>query len=128
MVRKPRSTEKYSNLIESSVGAFFGFRDAIMTETKIRYVFWCLVIAILLCIAADISFLPSLLVVFSWVLGLICEMFNTAVEKVLDYASGTEYHTLVRQGKDYAAACTFVAIVFASALTALVLLNRHFWV
>ena len=57
----------------------------------------------------------------SWVVSLICELFNTALEKAMDYTSGKEYHVLIRQGKDYAAACTFAALVFAGCLTLFVL-------
>lgn len=125
-MRKPNSTEKYSNLFESSVGAACGFFYALKTEKKIRQVFIAMILATSICMFADVGYFQILMVIFSWVLALICEIFNTALEKALDYACGKEYHPLIRQGKDYAAACTFVAIIFAASLMIFVLWERYF--
>lgn len=124
-MRDPNSTEKYKNIIESTIGAACGLFYAIRTEAKIRDVFICLIAATAICAVADIGYFQILIVIFSWVLALICEMFNTALEKALDYTSGLKFHPLIRQGKDYAAACTFVALVFAVSLTAFVLWERY---
>ena len=123
-MRKRNSTEKYNNLFESTVGAAGGFIDAIRTEKKIRQVFLAMVGITIICIVADVGYFQILMVIFSWVLSLICEMFNTALEKALDFACDKEYHPLIRQGKDYAAACTFVSLVFAISLTLWVLWGR----
>ena len=123
-MRAPNSTEQYHNLWESTVGAAKGFFSAIRHEKKIRQVFLALVVVTAICKTMDVGYFQILMVVFAWVLALICEMFNTALEKALDYASGKEYHPLIRQGKDYAAACTFIAIIFASFLTLFVLWER----
>ena len=124
-MRNPKSIAKYSNLFESTVGAARGLWDAICTEKKIRQVFLAMTIVTAICTIADVGYFQILMVIFSWVVALICEMFNTALEKALDHAS-SEYHPLIRQGKDYAAACTFVALVFAVSLALFVLWGRHF--
>jgi diacylglycerol kinase len=124
--RKRHSTEKYNNLLESTLGAATGLIYAIRTEKKIRQVFVSLVIAMAICLFGDVGYFQILMVVFAWVLALICEIFNTALEKAMDYACGKEFHPLIRQGKDYAGACTFVALVFAVSLTIIVLWGRHF--
>ena len=124
-MRKPDSTEKYTNIIESTIGAACGLYYAIRTEHKIREVFICLTLAIIICMIGDVGYFQILIVIFSWVLALICEMFNTALEKALDYTSGMKFHPLIREGKDYAAACTFVALVFAVLLTGFVLYERY---
>lgn len=125
-MRKPNSTEKYNNLWESTVGAATGLIDAIKTEKKIRQVFIAMVVATVICMIGDVGYFQILMVIFSWVVALICEMFNTALEKALDYTCDKEYHPLVRQGKDYAGACTFVAITFAVSLCLFVLWGRYF--
>ena len=124
-MRKPNSTAPYNNLWESTKGAAHGFYDAIVTEKKIRQVFLFMVGTTIVCMIADVGYFQILMVVFSWVIALICEMFNTSLEKALDYASGKEYHVLIRQGKDYAGACTFVALVFAGFLAVFVLTQRY---
>ncbi|MCR4338018.1 MAG: diacylglycerol kinase family protein [Candidatus Omnitrophica bacterium] len=125
-MRKPGCTEKYSNLLESTIGAACGLFYAIRTEKKIRQVFLCMVGFTIICMIADVGYFQILMIIFSWVLALICEIFNTALEAALDYACNKEFHPLIRQGKDYAAACTFVALVFAIFLTLFVLWERHF--
>lgn len=124
-MRKPDSTEKYKNIWESSIAAACGLFFAIRGEEKIRQVFVALVVATAVCGFADIGYFQILMVIFSWVLSLICEILNTAMEKALDYTSGREYHPLIRQSKDYAAACTFVALTFAVLLTVFVLWDRY---
>ena len=125
-MRGPKSTQQYHNLWESTKGAATGFFNAIRYEKKIRQVFVCLVVTTTICKIMDVGYFQILMVIFSWVVALICEILNTALEKAMDYACGKEFHPLIRQGKDYASACTFVAIVFAGALTFFVLWERYF--
>ena len=123
-MRHPNSTEKYNNLFESTLGAATGLFNAIRTEKKIRLVFLSMVIVTGICVGSDVGYFQILMVIFSWVVALICEMFNTALEKVLDHAS-QQYHPLIRQAKDYAAACTFVALVFAFSLAIFICWDRY---
>lgn len=122
-MRSPNSTESYKNFWEASIGAACGFYLAVTKEKKIGQVFTAMTASMIICAIADVGYFEILMVIFSWVLALICEIFNTAIEKVLDYTSGREFHPLVKQGKDYAAACTFVAIVFAGILSSIILWN-----
>ena len=125
-MRQRHSTEKYNTLWESTIAAAGGLVYAIRKEKKIRQVFISLVIATTICMIADIGYFQILMVIFSWVISLICEILNTSLEKAMDYACGKEYHPLIRQGKDYAGACTFVALTFAVLLTSFVLWDRYF--
>ena len=125
-MRAPNSTEQYNNLWESTIGAATGFFSAIRHEKKIRHVFIALVAVTILCKTMDVGYFQILMVVFSGVVALICEILNTALEKAMDYACGKEYHPLIKQGKDYAAACTFVALIFAASLTVIVIWARYF--
>ncbi len=123
-MRKLDSTEKCRTLWDSTLCAARGFFYAVRTEDKVRLVFILMSVATAVCFFSDIGYFQILMVVFAWVLVLICEMFNTSLEKALDYASGKEFHPLIRQGKDYAAACTFISIIFAGSLTLFVLCER----
>jgi len=113
-----------SSLLKSTICAARGFVSAVRTEKKIRQVVIAASIVTAVCVVADVGYFEIFMVIFSWVVALICETFNTALEKALDYASGKEYHPLIRDGKDYASACTFIAIIFASALAVCVLWNK----
>ena len=124
-MRNPNSTEKYGNFWESTVGAASGLWDAIRTENKVRQVFIIMAAVTAVCFVADVGYFQILMVIFSWVLAFVCEMFNTALEKAVDFACGERFHPLIKQAKDYAAACTFVALIFAGNLSLFVLLDRR---
>ena len=115
---------KNSTLLKSAVSAAKGLIQAVRTEKKIRQVVLAMSVVTVFCVAADVGYFEILMVIFSWVLVLICEMFNTALEKALDFASDKEYHPLIRDGKDYASACTFISLVFAGSLALFVLASR----
>ena len=114
---------KNSSIVKSGVNAARGLMTAIRTEKKIRQVVIAAMIVTAVCALANVGYFQILMIIFSWVVALICEMFNTALEHALDYASDKEYHPLIRSGKDYASACTFVALVFAGSLALFVLLE-----
>ena len=114
---------KNSSIVKSGVNAARGLMTAIKTEKKVRQVVIAALIVTLVCAWASVGYFQILMIIFSWVVALICEMFNTALEHALDYASDKEYHPLIRSGKDYASACTFVALVFAGSLAIFVLLE-----
>ena len=117
---------KNSTILKSTVSAAKGFISAVRNEKKIRQVVIAMSAVTAFCVVADVGYFQILMIIFSWVVALICEMFNTALEKALDFASGKEYHPLIRDGKDYASACTFIALVFAGSLTLFVLFSRLF--
>ena len=125
-MRPSNSTEQYKNFWESTQGAAKGFFSAIRYERKIRQVFLAMVVTTTICKIMDVGYFQILMVIFSWVVALICEILNTALEKAMDFACGKEFHPLIRQGKDYASACTFVSIVFAVALAFFVLWERYY--
>lgn len=125
-MREQNSTKPYPNFWESTKGAALGFFYALRSEKKVRQTFYALIVAGALCMFADVGYFQILIVILSWMIALICEIFNTALEKALDYACDKEFHPLVKQGKDYASACTFISVVFAVALTMMVVWSRHF--
>ena len=122
----PRKIGKNHTLWASTVCAARGLFSAVRDERKIRQVVLTLTGATIICVFADVGYFQILMIIFSWIVCLICEMFNTALEKALDYSGGKEYHPLIGQGKDYASACTFVSVVFASLLTGFILWDRLF--
>ena len=125
-MRKPFSTDKNHTLWDSTLNAASGFIEAIQKEKKIRQVFISMIVATVLGVITDVGYFQILMVIFSWVICFICETFNTALEKALDYSCGKEYHPLVRQGKDYASACTFASVLFAVLLTLFVIGDKLF--
>ena len=75
---------------------------------------------------AKASRMEILLVLFAWVQVIVGEIFNTSLEKAMDYASGREFHPLIKLGKDYAAGSVFVLSILASCISLFVLGARFF--
>ncbi len=126
MAMKKFKIQRNTTLFQSAACACAGLMNAIRTESKVRQVVIAAFAVTAVSAWLDVGYFQILMIVFSWVVALICEMFNTALEKALDYASGTEYHPLIRDGKDYASACTFIAILFASTLALIVWWGRFY--
>ena len=126
MEKTPCRPRKNHSFLASTVCAARGLLSAVRSEKKVRHVVLATALVVAACMAADVGYFQILMIVFSWVLALICEIFNTALEKALDYSSGKEFHPLIGQGKDYASACTFVSVVFASLLSSFILWDRFF--
>lgn len=120
------SIKKNHTLIQSTISAARGFFDAIRVEKKIRQIFIVTIVVTAVCAWADVGYFQILMVIFSWVVSFICETFNTALEKAVDFACGERFHPLIKQAKDYAAACTFVSVIFAGSLSLFVLYDRIF--
>jgi diacylglycerol kinase (ATP) len=79
----------------------------------------CLVVIPAACLLGRTSTQRSLLI-GSWILVLIVELLNSAIETVVD-RTGTEPHELAGRAKDLASAAVFVAILLALAVWGLVL-------
>lgn len=65
----------------------------------------------------------------SWILVIIAaglvwiaEAFNTAIEKVCDYACGEEWHQLIKHAKDISAAAVLMAVVVSICISLFVFL------
>lgn len=123
-MRSPDSTEKCHTLWDSAVTAVCGFGNAVRHEKKVRHVLLAMLVATVISVIADVGYFQISLLLVAWMLPLICELFNTALEKALDYTAGKEIHPLIRQGKDYGSACTFVALTFAIGLTLCAVVGR----
>ncbi len=124
-MRSPDSTDKCHTLWDSTVTAACGFANAVRHEKKVRHVFLAMLVLTAIAVFADVGYFQISMIIFAWMVALVCELFNTALEKVLDYASGKDIHPLIRQGKDYGSACTFVSILFAAGLTIAFIAARY---
>lgn len=90
-------------------------------EGKIRLAAAVLVILLILSFYLETTYLEKLFILFVWVQVIVGEIFNTSIEKAVDYASGKEFHPLIKLAKDYAAASVFVLSVLASVISVFIL-------
>ena len=121
-----RDIGKNPTFWKSTATAARGFATVFMHERKIRLAYVVAVVCVTLAICVDATYLETLLIFASWTQVIVGEIFNTSLEKAMDYASGKEFHPLIKRGKDYAAASVFVLSVLASVITLVILGVRYF--
>lgn len=118
--------EKNPTFWKSTLIAAKGFVEVFKSERKIRLAFAVVFIFLALAIWLKTSYLETLFILFLWIQVIVGEIFNTSLEKAMDYASGKEFHPLIKRGKDYAAASVFVLSVVASVVSLFILGTKIF--
>ena len=102
--------------------AFAGFWHCIATQRNFRFHTMAALSALILAAKYELSRAEVLVLAFTIVFVLISEMFNTALEAVVDMTAGG-YNKLAKIAKDVAAGAVLVSAMAAS-LTGIVLFYR----
>ncbi len=123
---KNKEIGKNPTLRKSTLIAAQGFMTIFKAERKIRLAFAVALIFFVLAVWLKRAYLEILFILFAWIQVIVGEIFNTSLEKAMDYSSGKEFHPLIKRGKDYAAASVFVLSVLASAVSLYILGNKLF--
>ncbi|MBI5287013.1 MAG: diacylglycerol kinase [Deltaproteobacteria bacterium] len=98
------------NVLESLNCCIEGIIYAVKHQRHIRYHYAIAVLALLLSLLLDISTTDFILLSLSVVILLFAEMFNTAIEAVVDLVCD-RYHILARTAKDIAAGAVLVSSI-----------------
>ncbi len=113
-------------LISKPLNAFLyslaGIRTAIATERAFQQEAIVLVILLIVVPTTSLNFLLGAFIIFSWVMVMIVELLNSAIEAAFDRISEEE-HALTKIGKDLASAAVFLSILFNVGLWAAVGIN-----
>ena len=125
-MKDSKETGKNPTFWRSTVIAAGGFVSVCKHERKVRLAWVVTFIAVVLAIWAKVTYLETLFIFFAWIQVIVGEIFNTSLEKAMDYASGKEFHPLIKRGKDYAAASVFVLSVLASIISVFILGSKYF--
>ena len=123
---KNKEIGKNPTFWKSTLIAAQGFVTIFKSERKIRLAFVVVLIFFGLAVWLKVAYLEILFILFAWIQVIVGEIFNTSLEKAMDYSSGKEFHPLIKRGKDYAAASVFVLSVLASAVSLYILGNKLF--
>lgn len=107
---KPR---KSRNFLASLNYAFTGIRAAAARERNFRIQIIMGILAIICCIIFRVDALLFILVAFAIFFVLAMELVNTAIEAVVDLATGGKPHPLAKIAKDAAAGAVLLASAFA---------------
>lgn len=102
------------NFRDSFINAVDGLKTAYKDERNFRIEIYLATITLLLSFLLRISVLELTAIVFCVVMVLVAELFNSALEHLVDLFS-PEYHELARKAKDIGAAAV-LTISFGSAI------------
>jgi len=106
LLRNPMNGFKYA--LEGLVHVF-------RTQRHMRFHFLTLVLVLVVSLVSHLNYYETITLLFTISLVLITEMFNTAVEAVVDLVTQT-YHPLAKFAKDIAAGAVLIAVVNAVAV------------
>ena len=110
-----------TRLINATGYSLAGLRAAYQNEQAFRQEVWlCLILAPLAFYLTDVGVERALLI-GAWLLVMITELMNSAIEAVVDRI-GDEWHELAGRAKDIASAAVMVALLLAAIVWLLVLL------
>lgn len=111
----PGSKSDHPGFRKSFLFAIQGFRTAVTTERNIKVMLAVGALAVLAGVVVGLDPLSWAVVLLCCAVVIMAELFNTAVETVVDLVS-PEFHPLAGRAKDIAAA----AVWFLSAVVAVV--------
>lgn len=122
---RPISEFKSKSGLKRIFGAFLysmaGFRSAWQYEHAFRQELALMVAAIVIALALPVSALEKLLLIGVFVLVLIVELLNSAVEAAVDRVS-LERNPLSKNAKDFGSAAVFLSLCLASATWAVIVI------
>lgn len=123
-MQKKRKSKKNSNFLQSISTALKGLVLIIKNDTAIKMILLSFLVFTLVSVYLKLPILQTCFISLCWILVLILEINNTAIEIDMDYSSDKEYHPLIKKVKDYAAATVLVSSSFAIIITALLFYLR----
>lgn len=112
--------ESVNRFRQAIVVSVVGLRDAFRSEEAFRLELLVLLLVIPAAWLWTGAGMERALLIGSWMLVIVVEMVNSAIEAAVDRI-GKERHELSRRAKDLGSAAVFCAIVHAAVVWALVL-------
>ena len=95
-------------------------------RTEIAFQQEVLILAVLLVVVplSGLDFLTGAFVLFSWIMVMVTELLNSALEAAFN-RFGPEIHPLTKRGKDIASAAVFCGVCFNVGLWAVLLYKAY---
>lgn len=115
--------KKSKNLIESFNYAVNGIISALKTERNLKIHFAAAFLVIVISLFFDFNRSELLLLVFAITFVFMAELFNTAIERIVDLVM-EDYHPLARMAKDIAAGAVLISAVNAIIVGYLLFFDR----
>lgn len=105
--------------------AAVGLFSVLKTEGSVRSIALAGIVFSIAAFIKGVTFIEGAVLAFVWVQVMVCDIFNTALEKTLDYASNKEYHKWVKLGKDFAASTVLLVASFAWIFSLLLIFRER---
>ena len=103
-------------------GLVFTFK----TQRHMRFHVYVVIVVVLLGIYVNLGLREMLVLLFTISLVVVAEMFNSAIEAVVDLVSPS-YHPLAKFAKDIAAGAVLITTIVALVVGALLILGENRW-
>lgn len=100
----------FKRIAMANVYSFNGFRSALKTEAALRQECILFVVMAPVAILSNVSMTDKVLLLLTLFIVIIAELFNSAIEAVVDRV-GTEMHPLSGKAKDIGSAAVFVSLL-----------------
>jgi diacylglycerol kinase (ATP) len=111
-----------TRLINATRYSLRGLRDAWRTQAPFRYECYVLILVIPLGWRYGETAAERSLLIGSWLIVLIVELINSAIENIVDRI-GIEYHDLSGRAKDLGSAAVFCSIVLFATIWVIIWLR-----
>ncbi|MER5082168.1 diacylglycerol kinase [Providencia stuartii] len=118
-------TKGFTRVIKAAGYSLKGLKAAWVNEAAFRQESIAAILAVIIALWLDVSYIDRLLLISSVVLVAIVELINSAIEAVVDRV-GSEYHELSGRAKDIGSAAVFITIGLALVIWATILWQHYF--
>ncbi|CAI6150159.1 MAG: Diacylglycerol kinase [uncultured Sulfurimonas sp.] len=103
------------NLFRNAGYAVEGFIDIVKNETSFKWQLLMLVVMGTLSWSLPIEFAYSAILFISLFIPVICEVINSAIERVVDLVT-QDYHILAKQAKDVGATIVLLSLIVTTLI------------
>lgn len=121
----PGSKSDHPGFRKSFLFAIQGFRTAVVTERNIKVMLAVGALAVVAGLVLQIDLLSWAIILLCCAVVIMAELFNTAIETVVDLVS-PEFHPLAGRAKDIAAAAVWFLSFVVAVVGVLVYANALF--
>jgi diacylglycerol kinase (ATP) len=109
-----KSTSGFKRIVTAFAYSLAGFKAAWRYEHAFRQELILMIVATIVALILPVSAFEKLLLIGVFVLTLIIELLNSAIEAVVDRIS-LERHSLSKNAKDFGSAAVFLSLALAAA-------------
>lgn len=115
---------KNSNLVDSFNNALMGIIAAVKRERNLKLHISMAILVLILSKILMVSSTELIIIILLCSLVIVAELFNTAIENVVDLYCGDEYNDLAKYTKDVAAGAVFIIAIASGIIGFIIFIPR----